>query len=141
MNPLNKAIVNSKKRHKSSQSGFTLLEVMVALFIFAVTGTAILKTTAEHLNSLGKLEEITFATWIANNRLTQVSVEAQRTWPPKKTQKGEAEMVDRVWYWQQEVIDTPESDLKEIVISVGLDPDFEDEITSVSTYLAKPAST
>ncbi|MEC7699544.1 MAG: prepilin-type N-terminal cleavage/methylation domain-containing protein, partial [Pseudomonadota bacterium] len=32
------------------QSGLTLLEVMVALLIFALTGTAVLKAAGEHLS-------------------------------------------------------------------------------------------
>ncbi len=35
------------------QSGLTLLEVMVALLIFALTGTAVLKAAGEHLSSVG----------------------------------------------------------------------------------------
>lgn len=123
------------------QRGFTLLEVMVALFIFAVTGTAILKTTAEHLNSLGKLEEITFATWVANNRLTQLSLESTKKWPPKNNQKGEAEMVDRTWYWQQEITKTPEDGMLQVTIRVGLDENHKGEITSVTSFVAKPPST
>ena len=38
------------------QSGLTLLEVMVALLIFALTGTAVLKAAGEHLSSVGQIE-------------------------------------------------------------------------------------
>jgi len=140
MTPLTLAKYTQTNRHikRGHQTGFTLIEVMVALFIFAVTGTAILKTTAEHLNSLGKIEEITFATWVANNRLTQVTLETSTTWPPKNGQKGESEMVDRVWYWQQTVTDTPEADLKQVVVNVGLNAEYTDSITSVTTFVAKP---
>ena len=46
----------------SRQRGMTLLEVMVALFIFAMTGGAIMKAASEHLNGVGQIEEITIAT-------------------------------------------------------------------------------
>ncbi|MEC7469939.1 MAG: type II secretion system protein GspI, partial [Pseudomonadota bacterium] len=45
---------------------------MVALFIFAVTGTAIMKAASEHLNGVGQIEEVAVATWVANNRLNDI---------------------------------------------------------------------
>jgi len=119
------------------QRGFTLLEVMVAMFIFAVAGAAIIKTTTEHINSVGKLEEITFATWVANNQLTRASLISEKTWPPKNNERGSVDMLDRTWYWQQEVQATNDESLKAIIITVGTDPDYKGSITSVTSYVAK----
>lgn len=124
-------------RFNRQQGGFTLLEVMVAMFIFAVAGAAIIKTTSEHINSVGKLEEITFATWVANNQLTRASLLSEKTWPPKNKERGSVEMLDRTWYWQQEVQETADADLKAIIITVGSDPEYVGSITSVTTYVAK----
>ena len=77
----------------------TLLEVLVALFIFALTGTAIMKAASDHLTGVGQIEDITFATWVADNRLTQLHLDTK--WPIKNNQKGELEMAGRKWYWQQ----------------------------------------
>lgn len=119
-----------------NQSGLTLLEVMVALLIFALAGTAIMKAASDHLNGVGQIEDITFATWIANNRLTQLKLENK--WPPKNNAKGSQEMSDRVWYWEQNVIKTPDPELLAVEIIVGLDKEYEGSITSVTSYLAKP---
>ena len=66
-------------------TGMTLLEVLIALFIFALTGTAIMKAASDHLTGVGQIEDITFATWVANNRLTQLHI--NKTWPLKNNQK------------------------------------------------------
>ncbi len=124
-------------RFNRQQAGFTLLEVMVAMFIFAVAGAAIIKTTSEHINSVGKLEEITFATWVANNQLTRASLLSEKTWPPKNKERGSVEMLGRTWYWQQQVQETADADLKAIIITVGSDPEYVGSITSVTTYVAK----
>lgn len=121
----------------AQQGGFTLLEIMVAMFIFAVAGAAIIKTTTEHINSVGKLEEITFATWIANNQLTRASLLSEKTWPPKNNERGSVEMLDRTWYWQQEVQATTDDKLKAIIMTVGNDPKYEGSIISVTSYVAK----
>jgi general secretion pathway protein I len=128
-------ITDCKARHQ--QVGFTLLEVMVAMFIFAVAGAAIIKTTTEHISSVGKLEEMTFATWVANNQLTRASLKSSKTWPPKNNERGSVDMLDRTWYWQQEVQSTSDDDLKAIIITVGNDPEYKGSIISVTTYVAK----
>lgn len=130
---------NQAKRLKL-ETGFTLLEIMVAMFIFAVAGAAIVKTTSEHINSVGKLEEITFATWVANNQLTRATLLSEKTWPPKNNERGSVEMLDRTWYWQQEVKATNDENLKALTVIVGLDPDYEGTISSVTTYVVKSTS-
>ncbi len=117
--------------------GMTLLEVMVALLIFAITGTAVMKAASEHLFGVGQIEEITFATWVANNRLN--AMQREDTWPPKNNLKGQQQMADRMWYWQQKVIKTNDEDLRAIEVSVGLDEDYANSLTTVTTYVAKPS--
>ena len=119
------------------QSGLTLLEVMVALFIFAVTGTAIMKAASEHLNGVGQIEEVAVATWVANNRLNEILME--RPWPLKNNQKGQQDMAGRTWYWTQVVKATNDSDFKAVEISVSLKESRADNITTVVACLAKPS--
>lgn len=116
--------------------GMTLLEVMVALVIFAITGTAIMKAATDHLSGVEQIEEITFATWVANNQMTQAMLSKQ--WPPKNDEKGSMEMSGRTWYWQQRVVKTNDDHLRAIEISVGLDENYEDSITTITSYKANP---
>ncbi|WP_026376218.1 type II secretion system minor pseudopilin GspI [Aestuariibacter salexigens] len=118
------------------QTGLTLIEVMVALFIFAVTGSAVMKAAGDHLNSVSQIEQITFATWVANNRLADMTLED--TWPPRNNQRGSEEMAGQTWYWQQKVLKTNDDDLRAVEVSVGLDRDYADTVTTVTTYVAKP---
>ncbi|GGW90751.1 type II secretion system protein GspI [Alteromonas halophila] len=113
----------------------TLLEVMVALAIFALTGSAILKAAGDHLSSVGQVEEITFANWVASNRMSQL--QRERQWPPKK-KRGSMEMADRTWYWQQEVSKTNDDELRSVTVIVGLDEQYNSSLTSVTTFVAKP---
>ncbi|MBU3005855.1 type II secretion system minor pseudopilin GspI [Paraglaciecola arctica] len=120
---------------KKHSAGMTLLEVLVALFIFALTGTAIMKAASDHLTGVGQIEDITFATWVANNRLNQVHID--NTWPIKNNKKGEQEMAGRLWYWQQRTIKTSDDEMVQVEITVGLDEQYQESITSVSTFIAK----
>ena len=116
-------------------TGMTLLEVLIALFIFALTGTAIMKAASDHLTGVGQIEDITFATWVANNRLTQLHID--KTWPIKNNQKGEQQMAGRKWYWQQRVSKTNDNDMVQVLVSVGLDQQYQGSVTSASTFIAK----
>ena len=118
------------------QLGFTLLEVMVALLIFALTGTAVMKAAGENLKGIGLIEQMTFATWVANNRLTQVNFEP--VWPPKNDAKGSMEMADRIFYWQQKVTTTSDNDIRAVEIIVSEDEQFQFPITSVTSFVARP---
>jgi general secretion pathway protein I len=126
---------NLHKKKFQFVSGMTLLEVLVALFIFALTGTAIMKAASDHLTGVGQIEEITFATWVINNRLTQLHID--NTWPIKNNLKGEQELAGRRWYWQQRVNKTNDSDMVQVEVSVGLDDQYEDTVSSASTFIAK----
>jgi len=120
----------------SQHNGMTLLEVMVALLIFAMTGTAILKAAGDHLSNVGQIESITLANYVASNRLNQLQLDT--TWPPKSNLKGSVEMADRRWFWQQTVTKTNDNDLRAVSISVSLNEDYSSSITSVTTFVAKP---
>ncbi|GAA0343618.1 GspI family T2SS minor pseudopilin variant ExeI [Bowmanella denitrificans] len=121
----------------TKQRGMTLLEVMVALLIFAIAGTAVMKAAGEHLHNVGMIEEVTMATWVADNRLTQIHLEGR--WPPQNNQKGSVEMAHRTWYWKQLVKETADKELRQVEVEVRLEENAPQAITMVSTYIAKPA--
>lgn len=120
-----------------SQQGLTLIEVMVALLIFGLTGVAALKATGDNLNGVTQIKDITIATYVANNRLNQIHMESR--WPLARTANGEMQMLDRTWYWRQTVSKTPVDDLMQVSIVVSLEPEMTNTITDVVSLFSPPA--
>ena len=61
------------------QAGMTLIEVMVALAVFALAGLAVMQATLQQTRQLGRMEEKTLAGWLADNQLVQLRLENR--WP------------------------------------------------------------
>lgn len=121
---------------RRSQKGMTLIEVMVALLIFGLTGTAVMKATTENLSSVGQLKDITFATFVANNRLAQLHLEQE--WPIKNNAKGQMDMASTTWYWQQTVTKTAQTELIQVRVTVASDAEYRRPITDVVSFFTKP---
>ena len=119
---------------KHSSKGFTLIELLLALAIFAYSASAILGVVGTASNNLGQIEEMTFASWVANNRMVELQVIKQ--WPPKDKEKGEQELAGKKWYWQQKVVKTEDKDLRAVTVNVFANKELTSSIYSLTTYVS-----
>jgi len=117
------------------QSGFTLIEVMLAMAVFAVAGVALLGVADNNYRHISLLEEKMLANWVASNQLVELSLAT--TWPPKNNRKGNVDMAGRTWYWQQKVIKTDNNLLRQVIMEVRLNEDDELVSASIETYLSQ----
>lgn len=115
--------------------GFTLIEVMLAMAVFAIAGVALLGVADNNYRHISHLEEQMFANWVASNQLVEVSLD--KAWPPKNNRKGKVEMAGRTWYWQQKVIKTANKELRAVNMQVRLNEDNKLVSASLMTYLAQ----
>ncbi len=116
--------------------GFTLLELLVAMAIFATAGVAIMQVSSAHVRNLTQLDELTMARYIADNQMQLVMLD--KDWPGKEKQQGELEMANRKWVWQQQRLKVPDDDLRLVQISVSLADSPEQVIFELSSYKGKP---
>jgi general secretion pathway protein I len=123
-----------KAKAKLAQ-GFTLIEVMLAMAIFAIAGVSLLNTADNNFKNLSHLESKILANWLASNQLVEVTLDQQ--WPPKNNKKGMVEMASREWFWAQKVIKTGDKNMRAVVIEIRLVEDEKLALTSVMTYVSK----
>jgi general secretion pathway protein I len=119
----------------AKQPGFTLIEVMLAMDVFAVAGVALLGVADNNYRHISFLEEKMLADWVASNQLVELSLAT--TWPPKNNRKGNVDMAGRTWYWQQKVVKTDNDLLRQVTMEVRVNEDDELVSASLATYLSQ----
>jgi general secretion pathway protein I len=120
-------------------SGFTLVEVVVALAIVAIGMLAVFKTIGETVNNVSSLRDRTFAAWIADNRITEIRISGEM--PSVDETAGEIEFAGRRWHWVTNVSQTQVSGLRRIDVSVRRDDDAEDSaLVKLSGFVGATAT-
>lgn len=97
--------------------GFTLLEVLVALAIFAVVAASVLTASTRSLQTASRLEDKTLAMWIADNRLTDLQL--RETAPGSGREQGELDYAGRRWEWLSEIEATSDPALRRVTLWVA----------------------
>lgn len=117
--------------------GFTLLEVMLALAIFALAATAVLQIASGALSNQQILEEKTVAGWVAENQtaLLYLMTREQRA----VRQQGESDMAGSRWYWRTTPLSTGNALLQAVDIEVSLHEDFSSVIQSRRAWFSAVA--
>lgn len=123
--------------NKKPQSGFTLLEVMVALLIVAVALGGAVKVIGNAAANSSRMNNKTFANWVALNQIAELRI--SNAWPKLGEIKGDSEMADRKWAWQQKSIKTDDDNIRRIEVSVWSEDDKKSSpfVTMVG-FLPKP---
>jgi len=86
------------------RAGFTLIEVMVALSVFAIAGLALVNAQTESLRASGGLEARLVAQIVAENRVVEIMTAPAP--PDIGIRSGEVEMAGRRWRWTQRTLET-----------------------------------
>ena len=124
--------------NRRSAAGFTLLEVLVALAVIALSMGAIIKATGDYTNNQSYLRDRTVAMWVARNVLVQYRVDKE--WPKVGERKGTQEMGNREWRWLAVTSQTDEEELRRLDVEVFPIESEDDDLplSVLSGFLVRP---
>ncbi len=121
---------------RGTSSGFTLIEVMVALTIVALSLTAVTASLSQMIDAGHTMRNRTYASWIAQNRIAELRL-ASAT-PEVGATSGEVQYANADWLWRAVVSETGVDDLYRIDVSVSL-AGSDDTIRTVTGFLGPPS--
>lgn len=127
----------TQRRKIKYQSGFTLLEIMIALLIVAVALGGAIKSMGNAASNSISLSDKAFAQWVGMNQFTRLRLSG--AWPKSGETKGDEEMAHRKWSWVQKISTTPEKKVNRVEISVWNSADEDiDPTANIVGFLAQP---
>ncbi|GAB1265569.1 GspI family T2SS minor pseudopilin variant LspI [Aurantivibrio infirmus] len=116
------------------QKGFTLIEVMVALFVVAIALPALMSQVVTQVDATAYIRDKTYANWVAQNQIEIQRVEYELTEKLLRgTAIGQSELAGRTWYWQIKSEQTAVPSMWRQSVIVGLD---EKDLTEDNTLVS-----
>ena len=114
------ATVTSSSPMMSRYSGFTLVEVMVALVVFAVVSVALVQNASVSIRQTGMIQDRTIAWWLAENEMTSLRLleKAEENYPGTGVSREIVNIGDTAWEIETSIDSTENDYVRRIVINV-----------------------
>lgn len=127
----------------NKQRGFTLLEVMIAVTVFALIAISVSQATSVAVDNQIHLERKLLACWIAENETTLMRSES---WANIKKGSKELEYANQKWLIKKTVKEKKRFtgipipipiDVREVEISVSLEESPDSPLFTLTSFMAK----
>ncbi|QSX30245.1 type II secretion system minor pseudopilin GspI [Shewanella cyperi] len=115
--------------------GMTLLEVMVAMAVFAIAAVAMIQSIGDQMANMPVMEQRTLAQWVADNQMVEARL--VKGFPAVGKKEGDTELAGQTWYWRLEAIKTTDENFRLLKVSVSDDDRFKRIVAEVSSYVRK----
>lgn len=100
-----------------NDQGFSLVEALVALGVFAMAGVALVQLQTHALSTFTRVEERALADLVAQNRMTEMV--AARAIPPLGVKQEDVAFAGRDWDLEITVARTPDARTRRVSVAVG----------------------
>jgi general secretion pathway protein I len=114
---------------------FTLVEVMVALAIIALSLTAVSAKMGRMIDTSNSMRERTYASWIAQNKITELRL--ANVLPEVSATSGEVEYANTTWRWRAVISESGIENLFRVDVAVSYE-DGDYVIRTVTGFIGEP---
>jgi len=97
-------------------SGFTLLEVLIALIFFSLIGMVLQQVTASTVSQYLSIRQKMFASWMAENKMTEIRLSKEL--PSAREHKEELDFANEEWQLISKVQKTENPDINKVEVEV-----------------------
>jgi len=127
--------MSRRRSDRSRSAGFTLLEVMVALGIAALSLTAVTAAMSQMVDAANSMKERTYASWIAQNKVAELRL--SNVVPEVSEDSGEVEYAGLEWTWRSTISETGVENLYRVDVAVSF-VDSDAVIRTVTGFIGEP---
>ncbi len=120
---------------RGTSSGFTLIEVMVAMAIAALGLAAVAASVSQMVDAGAAMQQRTYASWIAQNKIAEMRL--ANVIPDVSESSGDTIYANREWTWRATVSETGVENLYRVDVQVGL-ANGDESIRTVSGFVGEP---
>ncbi len=113
-------VVTEDLARRSRDGGFSIVEALVALAVFAMAGVGLVQLQTHSLSTLTRVERNALALMVAQNQL--VAAIGATAAPDLGASQGETMNAGRTWRWQMRVAPTEDAAIRRIDVSVVEQP-------------------
>jgi general secretion pathway protein I len=120
-------------------SGFTLIEVMIALAIFAIVSTTLIKNATQTVSHLRIIQERSMAQWIAESEMQTLRLQprTQENFLSQGTNMNSQMMGGREWQVEVDVRSTENELVRRVEITVFDEQDLDTPLANLSGFLGR----
>jgi general secretion pathway protein I len=118
------------------EGGFTLLEVMIALAIVGIALVALLALSNRSIAVNARLQKITQATLLAQDKMTEVEVILQQDPTQLTNQKGVFDKPFDGYRWRTTFEDTPLPSVKQVTVTVLWGEEKRNEMVELTSFVS-----
>ena len=120
---------------RSRTGAFTLVEVMVALAIIALSLTAVAAKMGRMIDTSNAMRERTYASWIAQNKIAELRL--ANVVPEVTATSGEVDYANTAWDWRAVVSESGIENLYRVDVSISYAGN-ENVIRTVTGFIGEP---
>ena len=128
-----------QRLRRNKTRGFTLIEVLIALAVFAAVGIALAKNASTVVLQTNRMEETALAWSVASNVANDRFIRAEDEFPIERAGRRTEEVLqaNRSWFVETTLRSTDNDDLKALTVSVSDADTPEDVLVTLNTFVGR----